>query len=79
MKVLFALLGAFAGAAAGTLFLGQQAAAWYTARSEFQSPDEYDETYSLVYLVAIGVATALGYIIGRALGARVEGPPRAPR
>jgi cell division protein FtsX len=72
MKVLIGIVGAFAAAAAAALFYGKWIAAWYTSRSEFQSPDEFEETYGTVYLAVIFISLVVGYIIGRYFGAKID-------
>ncbi|MEL6289416.1 MAG: hypothetical protein AAFQ35_11645 [Pseudomonadota bacterium] len=71
MKVIIAVLGAFACAVLSALFLAPMAADWYTARSEFQSPDEFEETYMLIYFVTIGAGLLFGYVVGRIVGGKV--------
>ena len=72
MKVLFAVIGGAIGAVAAVFFFANLGADWYTSRSEFQSPTEYEETYGTIYLLVIGGCLVLGYIIGRVIGGRFD-------
>ncbi|MEL7544474.1 MAG: hypothetical protein AAGJ70_11945 [Pseudomonadota bacterium] len=65
MKPIIGLAGGLIGAIIGAYFLAQAGAVWYTGESEFQSPDEFEETYSLVYFSVIAGAALTGYLIAR--------------
>ena len=72
MKVLIAIIGAFVGAAAAVLFFANFGATWYTGDAEFQSPDEFEETYSTIYIAVLVASTMFGYIVGRVIGGQIE-------
>jgi len=72
MKVLIGIMGAFAAAAAAALFYGKWIASWYTSHSEFQSPDEFEETHGTVYLAVIFTSLIAGYLVGRYFGAKID-------
>lgn len=72
MKVLIAIVGAFVGAVLAVLFFSNFGAVWYTGDAEFQSPDEFEETYSTIYLAVLVASTMVGYLIGRVIGGRID-------
>ncbi len=68
MKVLFGVLGAAIGVAAGFLLLGSMVGDWLVATLPQESPDDVSTTHALAYLVTTFVLLVLGWFLGSAFG-----------
>jgi fucose permease len=68
MKVLFGILGAVIGVAAGFLFLGSFIGDWMVATQPQESPDDVSTTHALAYLVTTFALLVIGWFLGSAFG-----------
>ena len=67
MRELIEILGALAGAAAAVFHFGTLAADKFVASRTYTNPDDVMTHHVTVYLITLGAAVILGWMIGRVL------------
>lgn len=67
MRELIEMLGALAGAAAAVFYFGSMAADAFVASRTYTNPDDVMTHHALVYLVTLGGAVIVGWMVGRIL------------
>ncbi len=68
MKVLFGVIGAMIGVAAGFLLVGSMVGEWLVVTLPQASPDDVSTTHSIAYLVTTFALLVVGWFLGSAFG-----------